>query len=363
MKIGIIGTRGIPNNYGGFEQLAEYLSVLLVQKGHSVTVYNSSLHPYQEKQYMGVHLIDCYDPENKIGTVGQFIYDFNCIWNSRKQNFDVILQLGYTSSSIWGFLLPKKTKVITNMDGLEWKRSKYNSITKWFLKYAEKWAAHRSDALIADSKGIQNYLESVLHQKSTYIPYGAELVDATNITALTSLSLISNKYYLIIARLEPENNIELIINGYILSKVSEPLVIIGSTKTKFGQYLKNKFASATILFKESIYDKVILDTLRQHCKLYFHGHSVGGTNPSLLEAMAASSRIIAHNNEFNKSILQNEALYFNSVQEISECILTNTSELEWEEKTKANLKQIENSYTWQNITNAYESIMHETCGK
>ncbi len=362
MKIGIIGTRGIPNHYGGFEQLAEYLSVGLVAKGHSLTVYNSSLHPYKDKQYKGVNLIHCKDPENKIGTAGQFIYDLNCIWNCRKQNFDVILQLGYTSSSIWGFLFPKKTKVITNMDGLEWKRSKYNSLTKQFLKLAEKWAAQRSDALIADSKGIQNYLERALNKKSTYIAYGAELVGETNVDVLKSLKLNSHGYYLIIARLEPENNIELIINGYLLSKVSEPLVIIGSTKTKFGKYLKNRFASDTILFKESIYDKSVLDALRQHCKLYFHGHSVGGTNPSLLEAMAARAKIAAHRNEFNETVLQNEALYFSSVNDSSKCILTNANETEWQEKIKANVKKIETIYTWQSIINAYEKLMHETCG-
>ena len=121
-----MGSRGIPNRYGGFEQFAEYIAPALVEKGHQVYVYNSSAHPYREKSWKNVNILRGYDPEDKIGTAGQFIYDFNCILDSRKRNFDIILQLGYTSSSVWSFLYPKKPVLITNMDGLEWKRSKYS---------------------------------------------------------------------------------------------------------------------------------------------------------------------------------------------------------------------------------------------
>ena len=115
MKIGILGTRGIPNAYGGFEQFAEYLSQGLVKKGHQVSVYNSDKHHYKESTWKGVNIINCYDPENKIGTAGQFIYDFNCIQDSSKRNFDIILQLGYTSSSVWHRYWPKDAFNIINM--------------------------------------------------------------------------------------------------------------------------------------------------------------------------------------------------------------------------------------------------------
>ena len=109
MRIAIIGTRGIPNNYGGFEQFAEYLSVGLVNQGHEVFVYNSHNHSYKEDNWKGVNIVHCFDPEYLIGSAGQFIYDLNCIINSRKQDFDIILQLGYTSSSIWNRIMPKKS--------------------------------------------------------------------------------------------------------------------------------------------------------------------------------------------------------------------------------------------------------------
>ena len=173
MKIAIIGTRGIPNNYSGFEQFAENFAVFLAKERYDITVYNSHNHKYQKPYFKDVKIIHCFDPEYLVGTFGQFIYDLNCILNSRRQNFDVILQLGYTSNSIWHFLLPKAAKVVTNMDGLEWKRTKYTLLAQKFLKYAEKLAAKSSDVLIADSLGIQTYLKKKYKLESTYIPYGA----------------------------------------------------------------------------------------------------------------------------------------------------------------------------------------------
>ena len=169
MKIAILGTRGIPNHYSGFEQFAEFFSVFLVEKGHDVYVYNSHNHLYQEKTFNGVNIIHQYDPEYKLATFGQFIYDFNCIIDSRKRDFDIILQLGYTSNSIWHFLLPKNSIIITNMDGLEWKRTKYSKPVQQFLKFAEKLAVKSSDFLIKNPKGtcyftnyepIEKYLPS-----------------------------------------------------------------------------------------------------------------------------------------------------------------------------------------------------------
>ena len=175
MRIGILGCRGIPNHYGGFEQFAEYLSKGLVERGMEVWVYNSHNHPYQESEWHGVRLIHCYDPEYKIGTVGQFIYDLNCILDSRKRNFDIIYQLGNTSSSVWYRLLPGKPFKVSNLDGLEWMRTKYSMPVRKFLRYAEKTAVKNNDLLIADSEAIQEYVLKTYHLPSVFIPYGAEI--------------------------------------------------------------------------------------------------------------------------------------------------------------------------------------------
>jgi Domain of unknown function (DUF1972) len=144
MNIAIIGTRGIPNNYGGFEQLAAFLSQGLVQKGCSVTVYSPHTHPYQEKAYNGVSIVHCKDGPGWMGAAGQFVYDYNCIRHARRQQFEVILFLGYTSSSVWYWRYPQKAVIVYNMDGLEWKRGKYGLLTRQFLLYAEKLAIRHS---------------------------------------------------------------------------------------------------------------------------------------------------------------------------------------------------------------------------
>lgn len=282
MRIAIIGTRGIPNQYGGFEQFAEFTAPELVRRGHEVFVYNSSLHPYKKKEWKGVHIVRKYDPEDKTGTAGQFIYDLNCILDTRRRNFDIILQLGYTSSSIWSFLFPKRSVIITNMDGLEWKRSKYSKRVQNFLKQAERWGVMYSDYLIADSKGIQEYLLEKYNRTSNFIAYGAELVAETNENILYSKGVKKFDYNLLIARMEPENNIETIIKGHQLSSSTKPLIIIGNYENSFGQYLKQNYESEKIQFWGSMYDLQLLNTLRFYSYFYFHGHSVCGTNPSLL---------------------------------------------------------------------------------
>ncbi len=357
MKVAILGTRGIPNNYGGFEQLAEYLSVQLVERGHEVWVYNSSSHPYNKESFKGVNIIACKDLEDKVGTFGQFIYDFNCIMDSRKRSFDAIIQLGYTSSSIWWFLLPRKSLIITNMDGLEWKRAKYSFPVKLFLKFAEWLAIKSSNKLVADSIGIQSYLEKKYQVESNFIPYAAYSFETPVFNTLISYNVVPQSYYLLIARFEPENNIETIIKGYMASNTSDPLLIVGSVNNKYAHYLMEKYNSDKIRYMGAIYNMEALNNLRYYAKMYFHGHSVGGTNPSLLEAMASQVFICAHSNDFNKSVLQDDAVYFSNNTEITAII---TSYIGREFKQKAinnNLKKIKEIYTWNNIVTAYEELL------
>ena len=362
MKIAIIGTRGIPNNYGGFEQFAEYLSVGLVNKGHEIFVYNSHNHPYKDDVWNGVNIIHCYDPEYLIGTSGQFLYDLNCIINCRKYNFDVILQLGYTSSSIWNRLMPKRSILVTNMDGIEWKRSKFSNRVQKFLKDAEGLAVKYSDYFIADSIGIQQYLKKEYQVESTYIPYGAEIMKNSDSNILRKYNLKEYNYDIVIARMEPENNIEMIIEGYLDSKKERDLVIVGSLETKFGKYISEKYNNNSIKYLGFVSGIENLNSLRNLSNLYFHGHSVGGTNPSLLEAMASNSLICAHDNVFNKSILEKDAFYFNNTEEISILINEEMKSLE-NHLIKSNLEKIKNLYSWNKIINDYELFFQKINNK
>lgn len=363
MNIAIIGTRGIPNHYGGFEQFAEYLSVGLIKKGHKVVVYNSHKHPYQKLEYQGVQLIHCNDPEHKIGTAGQFIYDFNCIRNLKRHNFDIVLQLGYTSSSVWGRLLPKQSIIVTNMDGLEWKRSKFSGKVQYFLKNAERWAVKTSNYWVADSIGIQQHLKESYNIDSEYIPYGAEVFGEIEESCLQAYKLQPYKYNMLVARLEPENNIEMILDGHIQSKSNLPFIVIGKHKSQYGKFLKDKYkGEKSIKFIGGVYDQHVLSNIRYYCNLYFHGHSVGGTNPSLLEAMACNTFICAHDNVFNKSILGDDACFFKSADDVSKIIKQGTPEKQIIAKEN-NLKKIKELYSWNTIINQYEDLFERLLKK
>jgi glycosyltransferase involved in cell wall biosynthesis len=354
LRIAIIGTRGIPNNYGGFEQFAQYLSLYLVEQGIDITVYNSSSNPFQGNKWNGINIIHKNDPENKLGTFGQFIYDLNCILDTRKQKFDIILQLGYTSSSIWGFLLPGRSLTITNMDGLEWKRSKYNWAVRKFLRLAEYLAIVFSDLVVSDSIGIQNYIKTKYKKNSSYIPYGANVFNNPDIQITEKYELKPYEYSLLIARMEPENNIDTIIEGVQGSDL--PLVIIGNHENSYGEYLKKKWSGCkNCRFLGPIYDLNVLDNLRYHSKFYFHGHSVGGTNPSLLEAMASHAYIIAHNNIFNQSILGEDAQFFNHADDI-ERIISGDHQESRNKTIHNNLEKIDKFYSWPKVNEQYYTL-------
>jgi len=363
MKIAILGTRGVPNYYGGFEQFAEFFSVYLVNKGHEVAVYNSHNHPFQDKSFHGVDIIHKHDPEYKFGTFGQFIYDYNCILDSRTRNFDIILQLGYTSNSIWFFLLPKKPIVISNMDGLEWKRTKYSRPVRQFLKFAERLAAIKSDYLVADSLGIQSFLKKQYKKESVYIAYGAHPFSNPNESILDHYKVQPGQFNMIMARFEPENNLDMVLEGVSLSEVNTSILVIGNHTTKYGEYLKAKYKNYShIRFEGGIYNINHLDNLRYFSNLYFHGHSVGGTNPSLLEAMASKALVIAHNNDFNKGVLKENAYYFSNPIEVKS-ILKTINKKDNLLFVENNFNAIVNDYNWDKINGDYLRFFEECISK
>lgn len=358
LKIAIAGTRGIPNHYGGYEQAVTFLADGLAKKGHTVTVYNSHSHPYKEKKWKEVEIIHCYDPEERIGTAGQFLYDLNCIRHARKQEYDILLFMGYTSSSVWGRFFPQKPIIISNMDGLEWKRSKYAKPVRHFLKYAEKLAVRFSQYHIADSVTIKKYLDEKYTINSQFIPYGATISSALSADTLNEFNVKPGEYYLLIARMEPENNIEMILDGYMASGSGDKFLVIGNARNYYGQKLVQKYiTSSNVHFAGALFDQHKLDNLRAYCKLYFHGHSVGGTNPSLLEAMAAGCVIAAHQNEFNASVLGNEACYFSTPEDTCRIILSDTTGKQKNQWTNIQQNKIKDLYNWRHITDLYEQFM------
>lgn len=241
------------------------------------------------------------------------------------------------------------------MDGLEWKRSKYSKPVQMFLQKAEYLGVKFSDYLISDSIGIQDYLQKKYKVNSTYIPYGAHLFIDTDISILQKYKLEEYQYNMLIARFEPENNLETILDGVAKSAKSQTFLVIGKYETTFGQYLVNKFKqNINIRFLGPIYDINILNNLRYYSNIYFHGHSVGGTNPSLLEAMASNGLICAHNNTFNKTILQEDAFYFSNSDEVKEYV-EKVEKMKYLNFIDNNTQKIKSLYSWEKIIDDYEN--------
>jgi len=362
LKIAILGTRGIPNNYGGFEECAEKLSYIMAKLGHNVTVYNPDIHPYKESKWNGVKIKKIFSKENKLKIIGNFIFDYLSLRDAVKEKNDIILELGYSPSALfYNFVKRGDVKIVTNMDGLDWKREKWSFTARNLLRYSEKLAVKKSDAIVADNSGIAEYLKEIYDTDCSFIPYGAELFDKPDFSVIKDYDLTEHRYYLVIARIEPENNIEIILRGYVAADVKIPIVIVGPRNTSHGSYLGKKYSSNLgIRFLDGIYDKSILDNLRYHCRLYFHGHSVGGTNPSLLEAMAAGAQVVAHDNIFNRGVLGNESLFFISPDDVKN-ILCDLPKKDTD-VIKRNMERISGIYNWDLISKKYLDLFYKING-
>ena len=365
MKIAFISTRGIPNNYGGFEQFAEYISVGLVRRGHEVVVYSPHFHPYREPDYKGVRIKHIYSPEKWIGSsVGSFFYDFLSLRDAlKKEKFDIIYEAGYTSivpAYIWFNVKRIKYPLFTtNMDGLEYKRTKFNRWVQKFVFWEERMAVKHSHFLIADNMGIHDYYKEKYGKESKFLAYGADIHEDYDEDILKEFGLEADGYFIVVASLEPENNLFMAIEGYLASGQygKRPLVIVGKTNTPYGKHLVERYGDdRNIRFVGGIYDFRKLNSIRHYSYAYFHGHSVGGTNPSLLEAMASGCFILAHDNIFNRAVLGENALYYGSTDAAMEMLdgIDQAVSAYKKEYTGRNLEVIRRDYSWEKLVDEHE---------
>lgn len=365
MKIAFISTRGIPNNYGGFEQFAEYISVGLVRRGHEVVVYSPHFHPYREPDYKGVRIKHIYSPEKWMGSsVGSFFYDFLSLRDAlKKEKFDIIYEAGYTSivpAYIWFNVKRIKYPLFTtNMDGLEYKRTKFNKWVQKFVFWEERMAVKHSHYLIADNMGIRDYYKEKYGKESKFLAYGADVHEDYDVDVLKEYGLEAGGYFIVVARLEPENNLFMAIEGYLASNQygKRPLVVVGKTNTPYGKHLVERYGrDRNIRFVGGIYDFRKLNSIRHYSYAYFHGHSVGGTNPSLLEAMASGCFILAHDNIFNRAVLGENALYYGSTDAATEMLdgIDQAVSAHKKEYTERNLEVIRRDYSWEKLVDEHE---------
>ena len=243
------------------------------------------------------------------------------------------------------------------MDGLEWRRSKWSYGVQKLIRRLEKIAVCESPYLISDNPGIRQYYLDQFHRDSFFLPYGADPISNFEISHLKQYDVLPGGYFILIARMEPENNIELILDGYAISENPAPFLVIGNYGNRFGKRLFEKFASK-VRFFGGVYDKGVLDSLRHFSKAYVHGHSVGGTNPSLLEAMSCRCFILSHDNAFNKGVLEDDAIYFSSKEDLAMQFSTMETLLEKNGDVfkNENYRKITENYNWDIITLRHETL-------
>ncbi|APW66229.1 glycosyl transferase [Poseidonibacter parvus] len=355
-KLSIIGTVGIPAKYGGFETLAEYLTKDL-NKEYDITVFCSSKsYPEKLDSYNNCKL----EYINLNANGAQSIpYDIVSLIKSLKFA-DTILILGVSGCIFLPFLrlFNKKIRIVTNIDGLEWKRDKWNKYTKSFLKFSEKLATKYSDVVVADNKVIQNYVRDEYKVESELIAYGADHVNKVEISTelKEKYTFLNDKYAFTVCRIEPENNIHIILEA-VSKNENLTFVIIGNwDASDYGKDLKEKYSSFTnINILDPIYNQTILDQFRSNCYVYLHGHSAGGTNPSLVEAMYLGLPILAFAVEYNKETTQHKALYFNSSIELIK-LLNNINDTKLIDLSKDMKTIAEENYNWNLISQKYSSL-------
>lgn len=343
--ISIIGTVGVPACYGGFETLVENLLDENLQD-KNITVYCSSkVYSVKPDSYKNANLK--FIPLNANGAQS-IPYDilslFHAVFIEKSKN---ILLLGVSGSICLPVLrLFSKTRIITNIDGLEWRRSKWGTLAKRFLKFSEKIAVKYSDVVVADNQAIADYVKSEYGCTSEVIAYGGDHAVINELTAN------DQGYALALCRIEPENNVELILESF--SKTDKNIQFIGNwSNSAFGQEMKAKYQHfPNIQIVDPIYDLVKLFEIRTHCSYYVHGHSAGGTNPSLVEMMHFAKNIVAFDCNYNRASTEGEANYFVDETELV-ALIRDSSTLGNSEKM---LEIAQRRYTWNIVKEQYFAL-------
>ena len=338
-KVAIVGIVGVPANYGGFETLAENL---LVHPDCDFSIYcSSSVYKDHIRHYKGARLY--YIPLSANGVQSVF-YDIISIFHGLLIGHRQFLVLGVSGALLFPllkFVLPN-VKLITNIDGLEWKRNKWSKFVKKYLKFSERIAVKYSDTIISDNQTIANYVLAEYSIKSEVIAYGGD-------HALVQIESEPQNYFFAVCRIEPENNIHVILEAFL--NTNKPLKFVGNwDNSQYGIDLKNKFGSiGNIEIIDPVYDIQELANLRSGCYAYVHGHSAGGTNPSLVEMMHFGKPIIAYDCAYNKSTMENSGIFFSDSLELQQFV-----DKEIDQKIGAAMKEIaKRRYTWDKIIKQY----------
>ena len=360
LKIAIIGSRGYPYVYSGYETLVKELSERLVERGHNVRVYcHSSLFTKKPKFVNGIELV--YTPSIETKFLSQFINSFFSFLHICFSKIDIVLVVNSANGPFGIFTKIFRKKTCINVDGLEWLRPKWKGFGSIYFKVSSKLATLFFDQVITDSVEMRKVYLNLFKKDSKVIAYGANIRKSESPQIINKLNLKQREYYLIIGRLIPDNNADIIINGFIRSNSKKKLVVVGDVPYK-DSYVSNlkKINDGRLVFTGYVKDQNLLAELYHNCYVYLHGHEFGGTNPTMIKAMAYGSAILALDTVFNNEMLQKGkfGLFFKKE------LISVTNQINHCEKEKLlidNLKQesvngISQKYNWDFIAKEYLKV-------
>lgn len=358
MKIALVGTRGVPARYGGFETCVEQVGLRMVKSGHEVVVYcrkTDSEDAEYATEYEGMQLVHL--PALRKKSLETLSHTAASVAHLLTHPVDAAIVFNSANAPFIPLLRARGIPVATHVDGLEWKRSKWQGAGKKYYRLAESMAVRWSDALIADAQGIADYYRFEFGADSDLIAYGAPIVDADQPELLTEVGLEPGGYHLVVARFEPENHVHVIVDGYRRSSARLPLIVVGSAPYADEYTARvHELADDRVRFLGGVWDQDLLDQLYANSATYLHGHSVGGTNPSLLRAIGAGAAVTAFDVNFNREVLLDTGRYFTSADDVAREIEAAEAAMA---QTRARGRLAQRSayrYDWEIVASRYEAL-------
>jgi glycosyltransferase involved in cell wall biosynthesis len=316
LEIAMVGTRGVPAAYGGFETAVEEVGRRLVERGHRVLVYTRNSED-RRHEHLGMDIVHLPAiPRKQIETLSHSA--LSSLHMLRGPRPDVAFMFNAANAPFLPLLRRARVPVALHMDGLEWKRSKWGGRGRAYYRWAEQFGVRHADAMIADAPGIADYYRHQFDVPTELIRYGAPMLEDVPTTGLDDLGLEPRRYHLVVARFEPENHVLEIVEGYSSSDAELPLVVVGSApySADYTQAISTLAqGDPRIRLLGGVYDQNLLDALYAHAFTYVHGHSVGGTNPSLLRALGAGAPVIAYDAGFNREVLEDRGWFFRTAED------------------------------------------------
>lgn len=365
MKIAIMGIRGIPANYGGFETFAEELAPRLVEAGHDVTVYGrSNCIDYSDKFYKGVRIVILPTISHKyLDTV---VHTFLCALHSINKKYDAILICNSANAAFAWIPRLFGKPVALNVDGLEWKRAKWNMLGQWFYKISEWLSTFTATEIITDADDIQAYYLKKFKKKSTLISYGAPIGKVKTTKILDKFNVEPGKYILYVSRFEPENNPHRVVEAFEKTKTDLKLVMVGDAPYKTAEITKMKETKdPRIIFTGYVFGDGYRE-FQSHAYYYIQATEVGGTHPALLEGMGHGNCVLANEVPEHHEVLGDAGVFFSTKNngELTEKMqyLIDHPEVV-KEKEVMSVARIREKYTWDRVTEAYEALFARLCGE